>query len=96
MTVITATSCTPARVDTSTTTAVLAALNANRKACIIVNESAAVLYVKFGATATSTDYTYAVPAGGTLELQQNPIYTGVIHGILAAGAAASKAQVSVY
>ena len=95
MTVIAPVSATITRVATSTTTAALAALNANRKACIIVNESAAVLYVKFGATATATDYTYAVAAGGTLELPQ-PIYCGLVHGILAAGAAASSAQVTVY
>lgn len=84
------------RVATSTTTAALAAANTARTACIIVNESAALLYVKFGATATSTDYTYVVPAnGGTLELPQ-PVYRGVVHGILAAGAAASNAQVTVY
>lgn len=96
MTTIGPTSCTPARVATSTTVATLAALNASRKACIIVNESAALLYVKFGAAATSTDYTAVVPAnGGTYELPQ-PIYCGIVTGILAAGAAASNAQVSAY
>lgn len=93
MTVTRPVSCTPVRVATSTTTAALAASNANRNAGVIVNESAAILYVKFGATATATDYTYAVPAGGTLELPQ-PVYCGLIHGILASGT--GNAQVSVY
>jgi hypothetical protein len=93
VTVTSPVSCTPARVPTSTVVATLAALNATRKAAIIVNEASAVLYVKYGATATSTDYTYAVAAGGTLELAQ-PIYCGAVTGILASGT--GNAQVSVY
>lgn len=88
-------SATVASVDTSTTVATLLAASATRIAGIIVNEAAAVLYVKFGTVATSTDYTYAIPAGGTMELPQ-PAYGGIITGILAAGAAASKARTTVY
>ena len=70
--------------------------SATRRAVIIVNESAAALYIKYGAAATVTDYTYVAPAGGgTVQLTQ-PIYGGIVTGILAAGAAASNAQVTVY
>lgn len=62
-------------------------------AAVIVNESSAVLYVKYGATATATSYTYAVVAGGTLEIAQ-PAYGGAITGILSAGT--GNAQVTSY
>jgi hypothetical protein len=86
-------SATVSREPTSTTVATLAAAANGRRGCIIVNESAAVLYVRFGAGATATAYTYAVPAGSTVELPQ-PIYAGVVTGILSSGS--GNAQVTVY
>lgn len=74
------TSATGARVATSGTVATLQAANVARKEVIIVNESAVVLYVKFGAAATSTDYTVALAANATLIEDK---YTGIITGILA-------------
>ncbi len=82
-----------ARVATSTVVATLLAAAGARSVVIIVNESASVLYVKFGATATATSYTYAVVAGGTLELPQ-PVYGGAITGILSAST--GNAQVTSY
>lgn len=43
----------------------------------IFNDSAAVLYVKFGATASATSYTVQVPAGGYFEFPQPPFAGGV-------------------
>lgn len=78
-----------ARVATSTTVATLQASNTARKELIIVNEAATVLYVKFGATATTTDYTVQIAAGGTYIEDK---YTGVVTAILGAGS--SNAQVT--
>ena len=78
---------TVSRVATSTTTAALfAASGATLGGRTVYNESSAVLYVKLGATASSTDYTVQVAAGGYYELPNAPrAYGGVVHGILASG-----------
>lgn len=65
--------------DTTTSTT-LKASNSSRKQIIIQNTSSAILYVKYGATATSSDF--------TVLLNQNDIliedrYTGIIDGIWA-------------
>jgi hypothetical protein len=48
----------------------------------IFNDSTAVLYVKFGATASTSDYTVQIPAGGYYEFPQ-PLYGGRVDGIWA-------------
>lgn len=53
---------------------------------IIVNDSTAVLYVKFGTAASATSYTKQLIAGETWVLpvgKGGSIYSGVIHGIWA-------------
>lgn len=62
----------------------LVALNTNRRGLVIVNESSATLYIKFGTTASLTSYTYAIPAGATWEMPGFPTYTGRIDGIWSA------------
>ena len=85
MTLLAGQSATVTRVATSTTTAALfAATGATVRGRAIFNDSAAVLYVKFGATASSTDFTVQVAAGGYYEMPPTP-YGGVVHGILASG-----------
>jgi hypothetical protein len=82
---------TPAGASTATITtqadqassATLLASNANRRAAIIVNDSSVALYVKYGATATSSDWTYKLEAGEAL---REEIYTGRIDGIWASNA----------
>lgn len=64
-----------------TSNATLLSANANRKKFIIFNDSAEDLYVKYGATATSDDHTWLVPAGATLEEEH---YTGRVDGLWAA------------
>lgn len=44
------------------------------------NDSAAVLYLKYGATASTSDFTVIVGAGGLYEFPR-PVYNGVVHGI---------------
>lgn len=55
---------------------------------IIVNDGANTLYVKYGATASITSYTYKIGANTTLELPL-PLYGGRVDGIwdVAAGTA---------
>lgn len=69
------------RVATSTTVATLKTANTARKGLTVFNESAAILYVKLGAAASATDYTYATPASGYYEVPFS--YTGAVTGILA-------------
>jgi hypothetical protein len=84
---------TVARVATSTSAVPLLAAGAKRNMVLIVNESAAVLSIKFGATASATDYTVALAAGGYYEMP-TPAYGGPISGILASGT--GNAQVTSY
>jgi hypothetical protein len=48
----------------------------------IYNDSTAVLYVKFGATASTSSYTVQIAAGGYYEFPQ-PLYGGQVDGIWA-------------
>jgi hypothetical protein len=71
------------RVATSTSSAQLLAANTDRNQATIVNDSAAaILYVKFGTTASATDYSYLLYPNDTLVADR---YTGRIDGILSTG-----------
>lgn len=70
--------------DTASSTTLLAA-NADRKGAIIVNDSTSILYLKYGATASATSFSYKLNAGATWEMPQPP-YTGIIDGISSADA----------
>lgn len=59
----------------------LLAANGARKGAIIANDSSAALYVKFGTTATTTDYTVRIAQNGYFEVPFG--YTGRIDGIWA-------------
>lgn len=48
----------------------------------VYNDSTAVLYLKFGATASTTDYTVQIAAGGYFEFPDPP-YVGEVDGIWA-------------
>ena len=78
-----------ANVSTSTTVATLLASNANRRSAVIYNDGTSIMYVKFGSAATSTSFTYRVSPGQHLEFQI-PCYTGIVTGILDAGAATAR------
>ena len=57
------------------------AANTARKRVVIHNDSTATLYLKFGATASATSFTYKLLGGASYESPSNPIYTGKIDGI---------------
>lgn len=70
-------------VAASTSSVALAASNAARRGLIVWNDSAEILYVKCGTGASTTSYTWQVPAGGWLELPL-PCFTGAVEGAWAA------------
>lgn len=63
----------------ATNTSILAS-NANRRMAIMVNDSDKNAYVKLGATASTTSFSYKLTPGQTLELPM-PVYTGAIDAI---------------
>jgi hypothetical protein len=73
---------TPTSVASSAATVTLIAANANRRSLTIFNNSTAILYVAFDATATQAGAKVPIGAGGFYEMP-SPIYTGVISGIWA-------------
>lgn len=71
-------------VPAATASTTLQPLNAGRKGLVVVNDSTAILYVKFGANASPTSWTYflAGSSGGipaTLELPA-VVFTGLVTG----------------
>ncbi len=48
----------------------------------VFNDSSAILYLKYGTTASTTSYTVQIPAGGFYEFPR-PIYDGPIAGVWA-------------
>lgn len=76
------------RVASSAASVTVLALNAARIGAVIVNDSTKILYLKFGTTATSTDFTYKMLPGDTMEIPFG--YTGRIDGIWAAANGAAQ------
>lgn len=66
-------------VSAATSTSILAS-NVNRRMAIMVNDSDKNVYVKLGATASTTSFSYKLAPGQTLELSM-PVYTGAIDAI---------------
>lgn len=73
-----------ANVSSSATSVQLFAQNLRAEGRTVKNESTAVLYLKFGTTASVTSYTVDIPAGGFYEFPTRELYTGIVHGIWAA------------
>lgn len=82
-------SATLANVASSTSSVALFAASAAVKGRAVWNDSTAVLYLKFGTTASSTSYTVQLAAGAFYEFPQ-PLYGGVVHGIWAAENGAAR------
>jgi hypothetical protein len=76
------TSATLENVASSATNVTLFDSNAAAKGRMIHNDSTAVLYVKFGATATSSSYTVKMASDSYYEFPE-PVYTGIVDGIWA-------------
>lgn len=66
-------------VSAAVSTSILAS-NANRRMAIMVNDTDKNAYVKLGATASTTSFSYKLTPGQTLELP-TPVYTGAIDAI---------------
>lgn len=78
-----------ANVASSASSVTLFAASGGARARTIFNDSTAVLYVKFGATASTTSYTVQLAAGDYFEFPQ-PLYGGVVDGIWAAANGAAR------
>lgn len=84
---------TTSRVSNSASSVTVLASNAARLGAVIVNDTTTVtLYLKCGTTATTTDYTYQMQPGDTVELPFG--YTGRIDGI--ASSASGAAQITEF
>lgn len=75
-----ASAATLSNVASSATNVTLLASNSSRKGATFVNDSTQTCYVKLGATASSSSYSYLLFASQTLELP-TPIYQGQIDAI---------------
>jgi hypothetical protein len=78
-------------VSGSATSVTVLASNASRKAVMIFNDSAATLYLKFGATASTSSYTVQIGPNGYYEMPANPVlYTGILDGIWSSATGAAR------
>jgi hypothetical protein len=68
------------RVAASVTVVTLSAANASRTGLIVYNESPSPLFLKFGVSAATTDYTVQIPPSGYWVMDM-PIDPGIITGI---------------
>ena len=82
MTTMRPTSATLANVASSATNVTIFAAAPSTNARTVWNDSTAVLYLKFGATASATSYTVQLSAGSYYEFPQ-PVYAGQVDGIWA-------------
>ena len=82
MSTISPQSATLASVASSNTSVSLWADAAQANGRIVFNDSSAVLYLKFGATASTSSYTVQIAAGASYEFSQ-PVYSGAVDGIWA-------------
>lgn len=77
---VTSATATLSNVASSASNVTLLASNASRLGAIFFNDSTSQVYVKFGATATSSSFTYKMNPSDTLELN-GAVYTGIIDAI---------------
>lgn len=75
-------------VAASASSVTLLSATSTRRQVILVNDSAAICYVKFGTTASTSSYTVQMPAiasgvASHLFIDENPVYTGRIDAIWA-------------
>lgn len=73
-----------ANVSGSASSVTLLALNTDRLGVILHNDSTAVLYLKYGSTASTTSYTYKIDPGVHWEMPDRVLYSGIITGIWSA------------
>jgi hypothetical protein len=83
------TTATLANVSSSATNVTVFAAKGDVNARAVWNDSTAVLYLKFGATASTTSYTVQLAAGAYYEFPQ-PVYAGQVDGIWASANGAAR------
>lgn len=71
-------------VASSASNVTLLASDYKRKAFTITNDSTAVLYIKFGATASSTSFSFKMAAGAEKTFDNDKVWQGQVDGIWAA------------
>ena len=79
-----------ANIPGATSSTTLQASNSARKGWSVHNDSSAILYVKFGSTASSTSYTVKLIADAYYELPTTSVYTGIITGIWASATGSAR------
>lgn len=80
-------------VASSASSVTLLAANALRKGATIVNDSTAILFVKFGSTASTTSFTVELPARSATASSYYEVpfsYSGVITGIWASATGSAR------
>ena len=82
MSVIGVQAATLANVASSASSVTLFAASGSAQARAVFNDSTAVLYLKFGTTASTSSYTVQLAASGYFEFPQ-PLYGGRVDGIWA-------------
>jgi hypothetical protein len=87
-TVTTAGTATLANIGDAASTTSLIAVNTARLHAMCFNDSASILYINYGASASATAFTYRVEPYGTWTMDL-PVYTGVINGFWATDAGGS-------
>lgn len=78
-----------ANVSSSASSVTVFSANAAAKGRALYNDSTQVLYLKFGATASTTSYTVQLASGDYFEFPQ-PLYGGLVDGIWAAANGAAR------
>ena len=68
----------------------LLAANVNRKTFFVYNESAATLYLAWGATASLTAYTSQVPPNNLYEMPSTSTWQGAVSGIWTSAVGAAR------
>ena len=83
------------RVSQNASSVTLLSAQTTRAGFTIHNDSTAIVYIKLGATASATDYSYKLRPEETLDLQVHHHYTGIIDAIWAS-AGSGAAQITEY
>lgn len=82
-------SATLANVSSSASSVTVFSASAAAKGRAVYNDSTAVLYLKFGTTASTTSYTVQLASGDYFEFPQ-PLYGGRVDGIWASANGAAR------
>lgn len=75
----------------STTASTLVASNSNRKGLTLFNSSDKTIFVDYSNAVTASDYAFKLEPNAYYEMPR-PIYTGVLHAILATGTASIEVR----